>query len=256
MSDRDPASPERAVTGTPAGNGTGTPAVTGTRYTPRPLPISSALSVLAGLFAVFLVANGPIQLTAIGIAAVGLVALALGLEIRYRGFPVGGALLALAGTAAFLAAFGWGATLPRDISSKLELLPGLVGLLVLVLGLSSAKPGYERWFVGAGAGAVLIGVFFSGFVSGASTLALLLATVATVVAWDTGEQAINMGEHLGRGARTWPVELAHGGVGGLVGVGGVVVALVMGGANVSGLPLVGLAALLGAGVVLAIALHT
>lgn len=240
----------------PMGNGTGTPAVNTGGHTARPLVISGFLSVLAGMLAVLALANGPVQLPAIGIAAVGLAGLGFGLEIRHRGFPFGGALLAIGGLAAVLAALGWGATLPRDITTKLELVPGLVGLLALVLGLSRVKPGYERWFIGGGAAALLLGVFLSGFVHGASTLALLVATVATVVAWDVGEQAVNMGEHLGRGARTWPVELAHWGVGVLVGVGGVVVAIVIGGLNVTGLPLLGLAALLGAGVVLAIALHT
>lgn len=80
--------------------------------------------------------------------------------------------------------------------------------------------------------------------------------MSTVVAWDVGEQSINMGEHLGRQAHFWPVEVAHGDAGAIVGLVGVMIALVIGGANVSGHPLLGLAALLSAGVVLALALHT
>lgn len=247
---------ERAGTGSPMGNGTGTPALGGTGYTARPLPLSFGLSVVSGVFAVLMVANGTLQVQAIGLAAIGLTGLAIGLEIRHRGFPAGAALLGLGGLAAVIAAIGMGLVLPRSVSARLEVVPGLLGLLVLVVGLSSVKPGYERWFVSVGTGAILLAVYVSGFLNDASTIQLLLATVLTVVAWDVGEQSINMGEHLGRRARTLPVELAHAGAGAFVGLVGVAIALVIGGANVSGLPLLGLAALLGAGVVLALALHT
>lgn len=230
-------------------------ATDGAGHTARPLVVSGVLSTFAGLVAVLLLANSPAQLTAVVLAVGGLAGVGLGFELRHRGYPLGGGLLAIAGTAGVLAAIGAGAALPREISARLELLPGLVGLFVLVLGLSSVKPDYERWFVSAGAGAMLVGVFFTGFTNGAPAVALLGATVATVVAWDVGEQAINMGEHLGRGAHSWPVEVAHAGVGALVGAVGVGFALAIGGANVQGLPLVGLAALLLAAVVLATAIH-
>lgn len=229
---------------------------TATGHTARPLAVSGGLSVLAGLLAVLLVANGPAQVTAIGIALVGLAGIAVGVEVHHRDYPLVGALLTIGGVAGVLVALGWGVALTRAISSKLELLPGLVGLFVLVLGLVAVRPGYERWFVSAGTGVILVGVFFSGFVSGAATVALLAATAATVVAWDLGEQAVNLGEQLGRQARTWPVEVVHGSVGALVGGVGVVFAVGIGGAGIRGLPLVGLAMLLAAGVVLATALYT
>jgi hypothetical protein len=227
-----------------------------TQHIRRPLTISSGLAVAAGLLAVLVVANGPAQLPAIGITVAGLTGIAVGMEMRHRDYPVIDALIAVGGIAGVFAGLGWGVAVTRDIGPKLELLPGLVGLFVLVLGLASVKPGYERWFVSVGAGAILLGVLFSGFIKDASAVMLLIATAATVVTWDLGEQAINMGEQLGRQARTWPIELAHGSAGVLVGGFGVVFAIVVGIMNVQGLPLVGLVALLVAGMVLATALYT
>lgn len=80
--------------------------------------------------------------------------------------------------------------------------------------------------------------------------ALLLAGTATVVAWDAGEHAINVGEHLGRGGDTRETELAH-----IVGLLGVEVARFSGGVGPSGLSLGSLVLLLVAVVLFAVALH-
>jgi len=225
-------------------------------HTDRPLPGSGALSVLAGLLAVLLVANRPTQLVALGIAAVGLAALALGIELRHRDYPLVGGALAVGGAGVVLGGLGYGLALSRGFTPKLELLPGVLGLLVLVLGVAAVRPGYERWFASAGAGGILVAVLASGFLQDASVVALLAATAATVVAWDAAEQAINLGEHVGREARTRRVEVAHGGVGLLVGGVGVLLAVGITAPGVNGLPFVGLAAMLGAAVVLMTALET
>lgn len=226
-----------------------------TRHVSRPLAVSGGISVLAGLTAVLFVADGPAQRVALGIGLVGLAGIAVGLESLHRDHVLFGVVATTGGVAGVLGALWWGATRTAGISPKLELLPGVLGLVVLVLGLVSTFPDYERWFVIAGTGTILLGVFVSGLLYDASVKALLAGTAATVVAWDFGEQAVNMGEQVGRQARTWPVELVHGSGGVVVGGVAVLLAVVIHDVGVSGLPLAGLSILLGAAVVLTAALY-
>lgn len=221
----------------------------------RPLPGSAALSVLAGAGAVLLVADAPVQRTAVLTALVGLVAVAGGIELAHRDRWPWGLVTGVGGGGIVLGALGQSVARTAGVSASLELLPGIVGLLILVLGLGAAVPGRERSFITIGTGMVLLGVFFSGIVYGASMGRLLAATVATVVAWDLGEQAVNLGEHVGRQARTWQVEAVHGGAAVLVGVIAVVAAFGIYHINITGVPLGGLSALLVGGVVLAVALY-
>lgn len=225
-------------------------------YTDRPLVVSGGLAVLAGLVAVRLVANAPAQVAALGVTAVGLGGIAIGMEAWYRDYRTLGAAGTLAGLAVALYAIGQGVGSTAGITPKLVLVPGIVGIVLLTLGVVAVLPGYERWFVSGGAAAVLVAVFFSGFARNASTVALLAATAATVVAWDAGEQSVNMGEQLDRAADTWRVEVVHWGVGVLVGGIGLLVAVAIGGVGVTGLPLVGLAAMLVAAVVFLITFYT
>lgn len=65
-------------------------------------------------------------------------------------------------------------------------------------------------------------VVFSG-VGGAHPGPLLVSLVALVVAWDAAEQAINVGEQLGREARTRRAESVHVATTTVVGLGGAAV---------------------------------
>lgn len=226
-----------------------------TQRTSRPLPVSAGLALLAGIVAVLFVADGPAQRTALGIAVVGVVAIAVGLEAAHRGHVLLGVVVGSGGTAGVLGGLVWALFRTVGVAPRLELVPGIVGLAVLGLGVGSAIPGRERSLVSAGTGLILLGVFVSGLLYDASVVALLAGTAAVVVAWDCGEQAINLGEQVGREARTWPVELVHGAGGVVVGGTAVILAVVVEGVGVSGLPLAGLSVLLGAGVVLSAALY-
>ena len=83
-------------------------------------------------------------------------------------------------------------------------LGGAAGLVVLGLGLLVAS----RRAVTVGGGLLFAGVLFAG-ASGASAEPLLLGTVGAVVAWDVGDNAISVGQQLGRAARTRNAELVH-----------------------------------------------
>lgn len=227
-----------------------------TGHIARPHIVSGGLSVLAGLLAILLVAPGSGQVAALGIALGGAAVLAVGVEVNHRGHRLVGIVLGTAGVVGVLAALGWGIAETQAVEQRVEILPGLVGIAVLVGGVTAFVRDYERWFVSTGAGLILMTVVVSGLVEDAPVTLMLAATAATYVAWDCGEQAINLGEQVGRQARTWRPELVHAGAGVVIGGMGVVLAIAFSTVGVSGLPLLGLTTLLAAAVVLAAALST
>jgi hypothetical protein len=83
---------------------------------------------------------------------------------------------------------------------------GVVGLLVVAAGLSDARAD------AAAVGVVLlfVGVVVAG-VAGGGALVLLGAAVAATLTWDLAEQAVTLGEQVGRGADTRRGELVHAG---------------------------------------------
>lgn len=96
--------------------------------------------------------------------------------------------------------------------SWLGLVAGTAGLAVLVVGLVRGEHGA----VTGGAFGLFLGAITAG-VQGAPVLAVLLSVTCSVVAWDSGGNAISIGEQLGRDADTRRIEAVHmtasGGVG-------------------------------------------
>ncbi|WP_255194338.1 DUF7519 family protein [Natronobeatus ordinarius] len=90
---------------------------------------------------------------------------------------------------------------------------GLVGTLVFAVGASRGS----RTAVDLGCLALFLGVVAGG-IQGGSVERTLLATVATVFAWDLGGNAIDLGEQLGREADTRRLEAVHAGSSLLVGL--------------------------------------
>ncbi len=81
---------------------------------------------------------------------------------------------------------------------------GAVGLLALAAGLYRPAP----WLLGAGATALFGGVLVAG-TFGLPPEPQLVAAGATVVAWDVGDNAIGLGDQLGRAADTTRAEVVH-----------------------------------------------
>lgn len=108
-----------------------------------------------------------------------------------------------AGLALALAAV---ATLALLTASPSGLIAGVVAVALLAPGVTRG----ERRLVD-GAGAALLGGIAVAGIEGAPPVALVLAAAATVVAWDVGENAISVGEQLGRDAETYRAELVHAG---------------------------------------------
>lgn len=108
---------------------------------------------------------------------------------------------AIAMSAAIVAVLMIGAT-----SILLAIPTGLVGLVLVGLGLLS---GY-RTAVGIGVGSIFFGLLVVGSFLNAPVEALLVGVLAIIVTWDVGENAISIGEQLGREAPTTSTEVVHG----------------------------------------------
>lgn len=92
------------------------------------------------------------------------------------------------------------------LSDPMASLPAVAGAALVGLG------GWRRSPTLVSRGAVLLGsgIVIAGL-RGASSPAILVATVFACLAWDGGRYGIAIGEQLGADARTRPVELAHAG---------------------------------------------
>lgn len=127
---------------------------------------------------------------------------------------------------------------------------GALGVVLIAAGVLRGA----RAAVTVGALLAVGGVLAAGLAS-APVPGLLVGTAAAVLAWDLGEQAINVGEHLGRVASTRRLELVHAANGTLVAVAGIAVGygifLVAAGRQ----PVPALVVLLAAGLALAAALR-
>ncbi len=220
--------------------------------THRPTVVAAVLSVAAGIVAVAIVGDAPAQRQALTIEVAGLSLLAIGYATWRRRLRTVGVLLAIGGVS--VAVFGLliGASEPARITQTLELLPGMVGLLVLVGGLLPIRSGWERRLVAVGTGLVFLTVVTSGVVRGTPTTLLLVAAIATVLSWDAAEQSISLGRQMGREATTYRSELVHTGSSAFAGVVVIVLAIGVQALDVQGLSLSGLVALLMAAVALSV----
>ncbi|SIQ88917.1 hypothetical protein SAMN05421858_0703 [Haladaptatus litoreus] len=84
------------------------------------------------------------------------------------------------------------------------LVGGALGLVLVALGVVRGS----RRLVTSGSFALLAGVLSGGLAAAPPEL-MIPGTMATVLAWDFGEQAINVGEQLGREADTQTLEIMH-----------------------------------------------
>jgi hypothetical protein len=235
----------------------------------RPTVAAGGLAVAAAVLAVIAVANNPPQLAAIVVEVVAVVALAVGAFLHGAGrtapadepADAGSSVVALlllgVGVAAAVLAPAIALVNPIRMSARLELFPGVLGVTLVTLGVLPVRRWKlrPRYLVGSGAALLVVGAFTSGVVFGADAFALLVATALAVVAWDAGEQAVTLGAHVGRRGETATVALGHVGATLLVGLAGVTIAWAIYAVNVTGIPLLALVLLLGAAVVLAVALY-
>ena len=230
------------------------------RFVRRPAVASSILALVLGGVAVALVADSPLQREILRQAVVGVAAFGLGGRLvhhRKTATSALGALIALGGGVLVLVSMGTAATQPPQVTHRTELLPGIVGLWTLSAALAPIRFRWTRILIDVGTGLVFLGVLVTGVTQGVSSTALLLATCATIIAWDTAENAVSVGGQLGvhRGASTARAELAHVGVAAVVGVVAVGVILGVVRLGVDGLPFGALLALLVGSLILVLGSH-
>lgn len=221
----------------------------------RPTATSSVVSVLVAALAVGLVVptTRPWPLLALELLGVG--AVAGGFSLFRRGYTISGGCVTLLGCAGALGAVAFALSTAQGFAGLIVTIPGVVGVFVLGLALVPVRGSGSRTLVKVGTGAAFVAVLAAGLFRLAPLRTLLVAGTGTVVAWDAGERAINVGEQLGRVAATRRTEAVHA-VGSLL-VGGVAVGTgsVVAGVGSPGLPLAALAALLVSVLLLTAALH-
>lgn len=96
------------------------------------------------------------------------------------------------------------ATLALVFTTATAAVGGLVATVVLVAGL---RRGSRRLLDAAG-GVFFLALLVAG-VGGAGAEALLLAAVASMLTWDVAENALSVGEHLGRETAATRLEVVH-----------------------------------------------
>jgi hypothetical protein len=89
-------------------------------------------------------------------------------------------------------------------TAGVAVISGMIGVALILLGLYRGS----RSVLTIGGGGLFFGVLVAG-AFGARPRAVLIATVAVVLAWDAGTDAIIVGERLGRTARTRRIEIVH-----------------------------------------------
>lgn len=145
-----------------------------------------------------------------------------------------------AGTVALLAATTTGT----------GLLVGLAGVVLVAVGVNVGS----RVALGAGtAGAFAASVVAA--LGGAGVPVVVGATLATVLAWDLGEQSLDVGAQVGREPSTWRGELGHAAASLGVGLAAAVAVVTVYRVATGGLTTTALVALSGAVVLLTVALR-
>ncbi|WP_092891052.1 DUF7519 family protein [Halopelagius inordinatus] len=99
------------------------------------------------------------------------------------------------------------------LSAQSAVAPAAVGVFLLGVGLYRAS----RRLVTLGSAALFVGVLLAG-VRGGVPEAVLLSALATVLAWDTADHALGIGEQLGREAHSSRLVFVHAATTLLVGV--------------------------------------
>ncbi|ELY92077.1 hypothetical protein C483_08619 [Natrialba hulunbeirensis JCM 10989] len=99
------------------------------------------------------------------------------------------------------AGVGWSVAVPYSIHATAL---STVGWLVLGLALLAG----DRTTLTTGAGVLVLGGFVAAG-NGASISAVLVAVTASILAWDSGQNAISIGRQLGPSAPTVRAELGH-----------------------------------------------
>lgn len=221
----------------------------------RPVRTSGALCVSAAGVAVCTVTGLLGAWIAVGICLCGLVAVAASLPRRRAESGIAASLGLVAGAAVVLGSFLAAVVLVDPPSVIVETLLGLLGITIVALSILPLYGDGSRFLLKVGVAVTFASVLAAGLFVRASLVGLLVAGVGAIVSFDFGENAIGIGEHLGRRAGSEPIQVVHAVAS--VGVGAVAVlgCLVVRGVGTRGIPLLSLTLLLVAVLLFAVAIH-
>lgn len=161
----------------------------------------------------------------LGVELLGLGVVTAGAMAVQKGYRPPGIAIGVAGATLCLLAIGGFLARPAATSELVRLTPGFLGIAGVTAAVIPVRNGGSRALVKAGSGALFACVLLTGLFQAGTPTRLLVAGVGTVIVWDLGENAIGIGQQLGRRARTWRLELTHLGGTTLVGVAGVATVL-------------------------------
>lgn len=148
--------------------------------------------------------------------------------------------VAAAGAAALLA----------STTTDVGLLVGLAAIGVVAVGVNVRS----RTVLGVGT-ACAFGAVTLAALGGGGVAVVVGATLATVLAWDFGDQSLDLGARVGRGPSTWRGELGHAAASLGVGLAAAVAAIVVYRAATAGLTTTALVALAAGAILLMTALR-
>lgn len=183
----------------------------------------------------------------------GLAIFGVGIEVRKREYQILGIGAILASLGVIAAAL----TLLVSVGDEPEIAmfaPGIVGSAILAAGVFPVRGRGSQMLVKLGAAGIFISVLVAGIYEAPLSI-LLVGGVGSILAWDAGDHAITLGEQMGMAARTIPVEVTHLAGTILVGTLAVVAAYLVRGIEPTDISLAQFIVLLGALLLLTLALH-
>lgn len=222
--------------------------------THRPARLSALGSVAAACVAAWLLlpsAAGP----TLPIVAGGILFLVAGDAAKVRGHWLLAGIAGALGLGIALAGVGVGVTRLARFEEMARVAVTGIGVVVVAAGVFPLRGDGSRALVKFGAALAFLGLLLCGVLKLLTLETMVLVVIALVVAVDLGENAIALGEQLGREAETRAIEASHAVAS--VGVGAVAVGVgrLAPGLGSEGLSLSGLVLLLVAMLALAVALY-
>ncbi|UPV75614.1 hypothetical protein M0R89_06000 [Halorussus limi] len=186
----------------------------------RPTAVGSAVALAFVLAGVAALTDDATELVPVAIEAACLLCVGGGRVLQGRGRSRTGRAAVFVGSLAQFLAVGAAASMPERLDEQVVLVVGLFGVALCLLGLYPLRRSQSRQFVNAGVGACLVSILVAGVLREASVLRLTVASAATLVGWNVGQQAVTLGRRVGRAAGTKRVEavrtLANASVGAIL----------------------------------------
>lgn len=177
--------------------------------TKQPSPESGGIAILVVFCAAGLSTSHPLQVSIVGVEAMGAFLLLGGWVVRDREGRGSGYVFYLAGSLLVSLALGMSVVFPGEPIERAALVAGTVGPAIVLLAVSPLCTSCSHSLTGLGTSLLMGGVMIRGWLEQIGQLHVFVAVVMTILAWDTAEQAITLGNDVGRDARTVLVTITH-----------------------------------------------